>query len=135
MANFTVTYQGQLRTQATHIASGTQILTDAPVDNHGRGEAFSPTDLVCIALATCIITTVDIWAEREQLDLTDTTLDITKTMQASPRLIAQIDITMNFKNKNLTDEQKQKIEHIAHTCPVAKSLHPDLKQNININYQ
>jgi len=134
MANFTVNYLGQLRTQATHIASGTQILTDAPVDNHGRGEAFSPTDLVCVALATCIITTIGIWAEREMLDLASTTIDISKTMQSSPRQIAQIDISLNFKNKNLTDEQKQKIEHITHTCPVARSLHPDLKQNIIFNY-
>ena len=129
-----VVYTGDLRTTATHLRSGSTIDTDAPIDNQGKGERFSPTDLVCVALATCMITTIGIWAEREQLDLTGTTLDVKKTMQASPRQIAQIDITLNFTNKNLTDEEKQKIEHIAHTCPVARSLHPDVKQHIVFNY-
>jgi putative redox protein len=134
MAQFHIHYQGQLRTQATHLASGTQILTDAPVDNHGRGEAFSPTDLACVALATCIITTIGIWAEKEHIDLKDTKLEVAKVMQAAPRLIAQIDIDIHVSNKSLNSEQKAKMEDLAHNCPVAKSLHPDLKQHIVFHY-
>ena len=130
MGNFAITYLGQLRCDAKHNASGTQILTDAPVDNHGRGEAFSPTDLVCTALATCIITTAGIWANKEEIDLIGTTLDVTKVMQASPRKIARIDLVINVSNKMLSAEQKQKLEEIAHNCPVAISLHPDIAQNI-----
>ena len=134
MGNFAISYLGQLRCEATHLASGTKILTDAPVDNHGRGEAFSPTDLVCTSLATCIITTIGIWANKESLDFTGTTLDVTKIMQASPRKIAKIDITINISHKNLTDIQKIKLEEIAHQCPVAISLNPDIVQKIEFLY-
>ena len=134
MANFETVYLGELRTQSTHLASGTQILTDAPVDNHGRGEAFSPTDLVCVALGTCIITTIGIWAQQENISLEGTRLEITKTMTGSPRKIAQADIIIHVANKHLTDEHKQQMEHIAHACPVARSLHPDLVQNIEFRW-
>ena len=134
MANFTSIYKGQLRTEATHTASGTTIITDAPVDNHGRGEAFSPTDLVCAALASCMMTIMGILAEREGIDLIGTTMDITKTMSASPRKIAQIDVVMHISNKNLTDDQKLKLERAAHTCPVSLSLHPDVIQKMEFIY-
>ncbi len=134
MANFTSIYKGQLRTEATHIASGTTIITDAPVDNHGRGEAFSPTDLVCAALASCMMTIMGILADREGIDLVGTTMDITKTMSASPRKIAQIDVVMHISNKHLTDDQKLKLERAAHTCPVALSLHPDVVQKMEFVY-
>jgi putative redox protein len=134
MANFTSIYKGQLRTEATHLASGTTIFTDAPVDNHGRGEAFSPTDLVCAALASCMMTIMGILADREGIDLVGTTMDITKTMSASPRKIAQIEVVMNISNKNLTDDQKLKLERAAHTCPVSLSLHPDVVQKMVFIY-
>lgn len=134
MGHFTIHYQGQLRSEATHNASGTTILTDAPVDNHGRGEAFSPTDLVCTALATCIITTIGIWAQKEQLNFEGTRLEVKKTMQATPRKIAMIEIEIHVSNKQLNAEQKAKIENIAHNCPVALSLHPDVKQQITFVY-
>lgn len=134
MSTITSIYQGQLRIQATHNASGTQILTDAPVDNHGRGEAFSPTDLVCAALGSCMMTIMGIFAEREGIDLVGTKIDINKTMSPSPRKIAQIDVTMHISNKTLTDDQKLKLERAAHTCPVALSLHPDVVQNMVFVY-
>ncbi len=130
MPNFETIYVGQLRCQNTHLASGTQILTDAPVDNHGKGEAFSPTDLVCVALGTCIMTTIGIWAQNEALPLEGTRLAITKTMHLSPRKIAKIGITIHVANKVLTEEQKARMVHIAHACPVAKSLHPEVEQDI-----
>jgi putative redox protein len=104
------------------------------VDNHGKGEAFSPTDLVCVALANCIITTIGIWANQENIDLKGTHLEITKTMQTSPRKIAEAGIVIYVSNKALTAEQKQRMEHIAHACPVAKSLHPDLLQNVRFEW-
>ncbi|MBC7390714.1 MAG: OsmC family protein [Opitutaceae bacterium] len=134
MGNFNVIYLGQLRCEATHNASGTKILTDAPVDNHGRGEAFSPTDLVCTALATCVITTIGIWAGKENIELNGTTIDVSKTMQGSPRKIARIDLILNVTGSLLTENQKSKLEEIAHHCPVAISLHPDIVQNMEFNY-
>jgi uncharacterized OsmC-like protein len=130
MPNFESVYLGQLRTQNTHLASGTQILTDAPVDNHGRGEAFSPTDLVCVALGTCIITTIGIWAQNESISIEGTKLEIVKIMQASPRKITKIGIHIQVSNKHLGEEQKQRMVHIAHNCPVAKSLNTDVEQEI-----
>jgi len=134
MATISSIYQGQLRVQATHNSSGLQIITDAPIDNHGRGEAFSPTDLLCAALGSCMMTIMGIFAEREDIDLVGTKMDITKTMSAAPRKIAQIDVTMHINNKTLTDDQKLKLERAAHTCPVALSLHPDVVQNIIFVY-
>lgn len=134
MANFETVYIGQLRTQSTHLASGTQIITDAPVDNFGKGEAFSPTDLVCVSLATCIITTVGIWAQKEKLDFSGTKLDITKTMNPSPRKIAKIGIVVHVSNKELSNEQKERFEHIAYHCPVALSLNPEVVQELTFVY-
>ncbi len=134
MGNFKITYLGQLRCEAVHNSSGIKILTDAPVDNHGRGEAFSPTDLVCTALATCVITTIGIWAGKEGIDLNGTTIDVTKKMQSFPRKIAGIDLILTIKNPLLTQDQKFQLEKIAHHCPVAISLHPDIIQNMEFKY-
>ncbi len=134
MATISSIYQGQLRIQSTHLGSGNQIITDAPLDNHGRGEAFSPTDLVCAALGSCMMTIMGILADREGIDLIGTKIDITKTMSVAPRKIAQIDVMMHISNKNLTDDQKLKLERAAHTCPVALSLHPDVIQKMEFIY-
>ncbi len=134
MATSKVIYQGELRTTATHLASGESILTDAPVDNQGKGEAFSPTDLTATSLAACIITTMGIYAKRENMDvqLEHTELEVTKVMSKEPpRRIAEIHITITFKDKNISEHHKTVLERVAHTCPVAISLHPDLKQVIN----
>lgn len=132
---FKTIYQGQLRTESTHTQSGQKIITDAPTDNQGKGEAFSPTDLTCTSLATCIITTMAIVAERNQVDLTGAEIQAKKIMASNPRRIAEIHIALHFlKNLNLSEEMKQKLEHAALHCPVKLSLHPDIVQKIEFLY-
>jgi len=130
-----VVYKGDLRCECTHIQSGTIIETDAPTDNHGKGQRFSPTDTVCVALATCIITTMGIKARDMNIDLTGTTIDVKKHMLQDPRRIGQIDITLHFPATLQLDEKDRTIlQRVGDHCPVAKSLHPDLKQNIVYNW-
>jgi uncharacterized OsmC-like protein len=131
----TARYEGQLRTQATHVASGTSIQTDAPVDNHGRGEAFSPTDLVGTALGTCILTTMAIVAERHQITLVGSTVDVKKTMsQEPPRRIVQFDVDL-YLPATLSEADRALMERVAHTCPVALSLNPEIRQEVRFIYQ
>lgn len=126
-----VKYLGELRTEAIHLQSGSVINTDAPKDNHGKGEAFSPTDLVATALASCMISVMGIVALKEGITATQgTTAEVTKVMYAEPRRIGEIHITLTFPKNNYSEKEKKMYEHAAHTCPVAKSLHPDLKQII-----
>ena len=127
-------YLGDLRTQDTHLLSGNQIITDAPPDNKGKGEAFSPTDLVCAALSSCMMTLMGILAEREQIDLTGMGSEITKIMLANPRRIAEIQITFHHSGLKATDVQKQKLKNAALTCPVALSLGDAIKQTITFNF-
>jgi len=131
----TARYEGQLRTQATHVASGTSIQTDAPVDNHGRGEAFSPTDLVGTALGTCILTTMAIVAERHNVDLVGSTVDVKKIMSSEPpRRIAQFDVDL-YLPATLSESDRALMERVAHTCPVALSLNPEIRQEVRFIYQ
>ncbi len=126
-----VTYLGDLRTEATHIQSNNTIHTDAPKDNFGKGEAFSPTDLVATALASCLISIMGIVAKRENMTpIEGTTADVTKIMYAEPRRIGEIQVKVTFPKLAYTDKEKKIYENAALTCPVAKSLHPDLKQEI-----
>lgn len=126
-----VIYKGEFRTEATHLRSGTKIETDAPVDNKGKGERFSPTDLVAAALATCIATTVGLSAATHNLNIDGLVCDVEKIMASDPRRIAEIKVTLTFpKEQKYDDKQKSLITHIAETCPVARSLHPDLKQTL-----
>ena len=126
-----VVYLGELRTEAIHIQSNTTIYTDAPKDNHGKGEMFSPTDLVATALASCMISIMGIVAMKEGINTVDGTVaEVTKIMIAEPRRIGEIHIKLIFPKKEYTDKEKKIYEHAAQTCPVAKSLHPDLKQVI-----
>lgn len=127
-------YSGKLRTQAHHLQSGNKLITDAPVDNQGRGEAFSPTDLVATALGSCMITIVGIAARNHGFDIDGTQLKITKIMASDPRRIAEIKVDFAFPKNNYSDKEKKIIENSARTCPVAKSLHPDLKQSLIFNY-
>jgi putative redox protein len=130
----TARYEGQLRTEATHVASGTSIQTDAPVDNHGRGEAFSPTDLVGTALGTCILTTMAIVAERHQVDLVGSTVNVKKTMsQDAPRRIVQLDVDLHLP-ASLSAADRALMERTAHTCPVALSLNPEIRQEVQFTY-
>ncbi len=122
-----VIYKGELRCEATHLQSGTVIETDAPTDNKGKGDRFSPTDLLCVSLATCIVTTMGIKAADMQIDLSHTKIEVTKHMITDPRRIGKIEIAIHFPLELLLDE-KQKIilERSGNNCPVKKSLHPDV---------
>lgn len=128
-----VEYKGQLRTEAKHLSSGSVIVTDAPKDNQGKGEAFSPTDLVATALASCMITIMGIVAERDGIDIEGVTADVDKIMSKEPRRIGEIKIIITFKSI-LTTDQRGKLERAAKTCPVSGSLHEDLKETIEFSY-
>jgi putative redox protein len=135
MANMaTVEYLGNLRTQAKHLKSGNLIVTDAPTDNNGRGEAFSPTDLVSAALSSCMITIMGMVAEREGVDLKGLTSDLVKIMASNPRKIAEIQITFTHPGLAATEVQKQKLKNAALTCPVALSLAESVKQTVVFNF-
>ncbi|MCS7018115.1 MAG: OsmC family protein [Cytophagales bacterium] len=134
MAHFKNTYLGDLRTESIHIKSGTRIITDAPTDNHGKGEAFSPTDLVCAALASCKMTIMGILANREGIDLQGLSCEIEKVMATNPRRISEIKITFSLPNSQLTEKQRTMLINAANTCPVALSLHPDLKRTVVYNF-
>ncbi|TGE21564.1 OsmC family peroxiredoxin [Hymenobacter aquaticus] len=133
MSTATARYAGNLRSEAQHTASGTTIVTDAPLDNHGRGEAFSPTDLVSAALGTCMMTIMGIVAERHQLDLTGVRFTVNKHMAAEPRRIAQIDVHFHMP-ATLTEKERTLLENAARTCPVALSLNPEIRQEVQFAY-
>ncbi len=136
MLTSTVIYKGELRTEANHIQSNTIIHTDAPKDNHGKGEAFSPTDLVATALASCMISIMGIVALKENVtSIVGTTAEVIKVMFPDPRRIGEIHIKVTFPKNNYSEKEKKMYEHAALTCPVAKSLHPDLKQVIDFVWQ
>ena len=122
----TVVYKGSLRCECTYLQSGTVTETDAPTDNRGKGERFSPTDTLCVSLATCMITTIGIRAIDMNIDLSETKLDITKHMLSDPRRIGKIDITINFPSLQLEEKDRMLLQKIGDNCPVMKSLHPDL---------
>ncbi len=129
MATSTVIYLGNLRTEATHLQSGSTLITDAPTDNNGKGEAFSPTDLMATSLANCMLTVMGIKAQTEGMTLIDGTVaEVTKIMYAEPRRVGEIHVKLIFPKNNFSDKEKKIYENTAYTCPVAKSLHPDLKQ-------
>ncbi|MBK7885656.1 MAG: OsmC family protein [Chitinophagaceae bacterium] len=130
-----VIYKGVLRCECTHEQSGTIIETDAPTDNKGKGERFSPTDTVCVALATCMITTMAIKTAGMGLDLAGTKMEVTKHMITDPRRIGAIDINLNFPaTLQLNDDQKVLLQKIAETCPVAESLSKDVMVNVVYNW-
>ena len=130
-----VIYKGDLRCECTHVQSGTIIETDAPTDNRGKGERFSPTDTLCVALATCIITTIGIRANDMQLDLSDTRLAVTKHMLSNPRRIGKIEVSVQFPEKlNLAENDKELLQKIGDNCPVMKSLHPDIEVIVDYNW-
>lgn len=127
----TILYEGNLRCNARHLQSGTMIETDAPTDNRGKGERFSPTDLVCTALASCMATTMAIKANDMNIELTGMSVDVQKNMQSDPRRISKIDVKVVFP-KDLVLQEKDRIilQRTGDNCPVVKSLHPDLVLNI-----
>ncbi len=129
----TIIYTGNLRCTATHIQSGTVIDTDAPTDNRGKGERFSPTDLLCVSLATCIVTTIAMKATDMEINIDNTTFDVTKYMITDPRRIGKIAVTINF-TAIVDDKLKTILERVGHTCPVHRSLHPDVELDIVYNW-
>ena len=127
-------YQDELRTELTHLRSGNKIITDAPPDNNGKGEAFSPTDLACAALSSCMMTLMGILARHEGIDLAGLRSEIVKIMDNNPRKIAEIQITFTHVNLVATDVQKEKLKHAALTCPVALSLSENIKQTVTFHF-
>lgn len=127
-----IIYTGKLGTEATHLKSGNTIKTDAPVDNQGKGEAFSPTDLVAGALGSCILTIMGIAARNHNIDMVGAKVQVNKIMAAAPRRIARIEVSITMPDKAYSDKQKKILEKAAHHCPVANSLHPDLEEVIEI---
>ncbi|MAO47687.1 MAG: osmotically inducible protein OsmC [Aequorivita sp.] len=133
MSTAKVTYIGNLRTENEHLKSGSTFITDAPTDNNGKGEAFSPTDTVATGLANCMITVMGIKARDMQVNMDGTTALVTKTMAADPRRISKIEVVLNFPSG--IDEKARKIlENTGRTCPVLYSLHPDIEKVITFNW-
>ena len=133
MNKFEITYEGNLRTKAVHLESGSSLDTDAPKDNQGLGEKFSPTDLVCASLASCMLTIMGIAMQKYNIDLKGTTASVKKTMGTQPRMISQIDIIVNFPT-SYDDKIKIILERAANNCPVHKSLSNQIEKNIKFIY-
>ncbi len=127
-------YHGNLRTEALHVKSGQKIITDAPLDNQGKGEAFSPTDLLSASLGSCMLTLMGIAAKTHQIDIEGATMKITKVMASNPRKVAEVIIEFTIPGKSFSEKEKKILEKAALTCPVALSLHPDLKQTVHFSY-
>ena len=127
-------YIGDLRTESTHLKSSSLIITDAPSDNNGKGNAFSPTDLVASALCSCMTTVMGICADKNNFQLPDSTANVTKLMSSNPRRISKIIIEINFETNNLSDQQTEKLISVAKGCPVAQSLSKDLIQEVIYNF-
>lgn len=130
MTIMTAKYLGDLRVECVHEQSGATIITDAPTDNNGKGEAFSPTDLCAMALGACAMTIMGMYAKNHDCDITGATVHIEKTMAKNPRRISKLDVVFTMPDREYTERQKQSLEHAALTCPVHHSLHPDMEQNI-----
>jgi len=129
-----VNYVSDLRTTCLHIASGNQIFTDAPTDNHGNGEAFSPTDLVATSLAACMLTVMGIKAQQSSINLDGTRAEVTKVMYSEPRRIGEIHIRLFFPKNGYTDKEKSILEHTGMTCPVFHSLHSEMVKHIEFEW-
>ncbi|MBS3913890.1 MAG: OsmC family protein [Bacteroidetes bacterium] len=136
MAGFETKYLGELRTQNTHIQSGTIIHTDAPTDNQGRGEAFSPTDLCALSLTVCIITTMGIYCQNHGYHLDGASATTIKHMANDPRRIVRIEVNMKLKLREIDDmHAREGVLRIIKTCPVARSLHPDINQDVHVEFE
>ena len=128
-----IIYKGNLRCEAVHQQSGSQIETDAPTDNRGKGERFSPTDMLCVSLATCILTTMGIKAADLDVNIDNAQAEVTKYMAADPRRVAKIDVHISLPG-NGSDKNKTILERTGNQCPVARSLHPDVELNITYRW-
>lgn len=135
MATAETIYLGELRTQAKHLHSGVEIITDAPLDNQGKGEAFSPTDLMAASLGSCMLTIMGIAARTHQFNIDGTRVRVTKVMASNPRRVSEVHMHFTMPDINYTEPQKKIIYIAATTCPVALSLHPDVKQVVEFVYK
>ena len=135
MATAKTTYLQELRTENIHIQSGSVVLTDAPTDNHGKGLNFSPTDLCALSLTNCIITTIGIYAQRNAFDLKSCKAETTKTMKSNPRRIAKIEVNIEINIPAAEATLKTIIERVAKTCPVGRSLHPEIVQEVVFSWK
>lgn len=133
MSTTKVVYLGELRTECTHLASGNSYITDAPLDNQGKGAAFSPTDTVATGLANCMLTVMGIKARDLDVAMEGTTAKVTKTMTANPRRISEIKVVLHFP-KGISSKNQKILENTGRTCPVALSLHPEIVQDIQFNW-
>ena len=130
-----IIYKGELRTEAKHLQSSTVIETDAPTDNQGKGARFSPTDLLATSLGSCMLTTMGIKARDMEVDLNGTQMSVLKIMKHDPRRVGGIRIEFDFpENVRADDRQKKILENTAYTCPVAKSIHPDIELDVKFNW-
>lgn len=135
MTKMKTVYLGGLRNEVEHLQSGTKLVTDAPLDNHGKGESFSPTDLFASSLGCCMLTIMGISAESYGFNIEGTTIETEKIMGTNPRRVVELKLDIHFpKGANYTDQQKRLIEAAARTCPVANSLSPEIKKTITFNY-
>ena len=129
-----VIYLGNLRTECTHLKSGQSFITDAPIDNNGKGEAISPTDMAATSLAACMITVMGIRAKNDGIDMDGSKASVTKIMAEGPRRISGIQVNLQFPKNQYSTEEKDLLTKIALNCPVAKSLHPDINQEIKLEF-
>lgn len=129
-----IVYEGELRTRMTHLYSGVEVITDAPLDNQGLAQAFSPTDLVATALGSCMLSIMGIKARDMQLDIRGVTVEIEKVMASDPRRIAEVHVAIKFPANNFSEKEKTIFQNAALACPVAKSLHPDIKQEVRFEW-
>jgi len=135
MSQIKVAYEGDLHCRLEHGPSGAQIVTDAPPDNQGKGEAFSPTDLLAASLGSCIMTVMGMYARRKEIDLKGSSVEVTKEMVSDPlRRIGRLTVVIDLP-EHVEPTQRQALESAAHTCPVERSLHPDIKVDLQFRYR
>ena len=134
MSTSKVTYDGSLRTRAIHLRSGSEVISDAPTDNKGKGQAFSPTDLMSTSLASCMLTIMGIQAEDLNLNIAGATAEVTKVMASNPRRVSEIHLNIKMPDQPFTDREKKVLEQAARTCPVMFSLHPDIQKEVVFNW-
>lgn len=136
MTTAKTTYLGDLRTESIHLQSSSKLISDAPTDNQGKGEAFSPTDCCATSLAMCMLTIAGIHVQKHDFDIVDTFAEVTKTMASNPRRIDKIEVKMTIKtSRQINDNEKNGLQLAAINCPVAKSLHPDIQQLVTFIYE
>ncbi|MCM1040913.1 MAG: OsmC family protein [Bacteroides sp.] len=134
MTTMKATYKGGLRVECEHSASGTVLITDAPVDNKGQGRSFSPTDLLATSLGACLLTIMGIYADTIGVDITGAEAEITKTMGAAPRHVAELDVRVKMPAKGYSQEEKTKLERAGLTCPVHNTLKGNVVMNIRFDW-